>query len=484
MRPGGRFSSALWILTLVVSLVAAACGSSGSPAAKPRESTPTTAVKVLGERGWLDGSPAEADRDFGGADGEMYSMADEGTGAVLERAADSPSSDVGDSIAAGEPGPETMPPEGPMPPDDIEPGPVDGTPLRAGSIDDNEDFKRYVAYLERFVELGLPVRALDVSVHHVVEVKGSDGRPAHGVAVDVLAGDKLIGSVRTGSDGRAYVHPRAMGAGAEVAITLRVGEVAQAPDAEGVTSFEIGAPGGASGPVPLDLFFVLDATGSMGDELARLTETVDIVAEKVAELPGDPDVRIGMTVYRDEGDSFVTRTFDFTSDVEGFRDALGEVAASGGGDYPEALDEALAAALDEPAWRDPADTLQLAFVIADAPPQVGREVAKPYDKSLIEAAERGIRIYPLAASGTDDQAEYVFRQLAQFTGAKFVFLSYGVGGAAVGPGTDISSLDDEQLPLEELLLRLVSDELANLVGEDAPPESTTTTIDQRQQQGD
>ena len=91
----------------------------------------------------------------------------------------------------------------------------------------------------------------------------------------------------------------------------------------------------------------------MGDEIDRLKTSIDSVAARVAALEGSPDVRLAMTVYRDEGDAFVTRTYDFTSDVEAFRAALAEVVADGGGDYPEALDEAFAEAVDAPSWRDP-----------------------------------------------------------------------------------------------------------------------------------
>ena len=88
-----------------------------------------------------------------------------------------------------------------------------------------------------------------------------------------------------------------------------------------------------------------------------------------------------MTLYRDEGDTFVTATYDLTDDVEAFRSALAQVQADGGGDYPEALDEGLADALAEPSWRDPAETVQLVFLVADAPPQVGRQVERAYPAS-------------------------------------------------------------------------------------------------------
>jgi hypothetical protein len=186
-----------------------------------------------------------------------------------------------------------------------------------------------------------------------------------------------------------------------------------------------------------------------------------------------------MTLYRDLGDTFVTSTFDFTSDVAAFREALSGVVADGGGDYPEALDEGLAEALAAPGWRDPAATIQLVFLVADAPPQVGRELPRGYPDSIRDAVGRGIKIFPVASSESDDQAEAVFRQLAQATGARFVFLSYGAGGAATGSGTDIDRTDYEELALDDLVVRLVTEELAALTGDPtqvpSPPSTSSTT---------
>ena len=183
-----------------------------------------------------------------------------------------------------------------------------------------------------------------------------------------------------------------------------------------------------------------------------------------------------MTTYRDEGDEFLNRTFDFTPDIGDFSEALSAVVALDGGDYPEALDEALAAALSRPSWRSAADTVQLVFLVADAPPQVLRQVPVPYTDSMRDAARRGIKIFPVSSSGTDDQAEFVFRQLAQFTGARYVFLTYGAEGRATGASTDIDQRDYEELSLDDLIVRLVAEELAALHGPtDTEPTETPQT---------
>jgi hypothetical protein len=220
--------------------------------------------------------------------------------------------------------------------------------------------------------------------------------------------------------------------------------------------------------------FLLDATGSMGDEIGRLKDTIDAVAAQVDGFESKPDVRFAMTLYRDQGDMFVTSTFDFTSDIGAFRSALNDVVAEGGGDYPEALEEGLASALSEPSWRDPASTVQLVFLVADAPPHIDRQVPVAYPAAIVDAISRGIKVFPIASSESDDQAEAAFREIAAATGARFVFLSYGALGAATGESTDIAATDYEELPLDALVVRLIAEELAALSG--TPVEVPPTTL--------
>ena len=139
------------------------------------------------------------------------------------------------------------------------------------------------------------------------------------------------------------------------------------------------------------------------------------------------------------------------------------------------MDEGLADALAEPSWRDPAHTVQLVFLVADAPPQVGRQVQQAYPASVVDAIGRGAKIFPIASSESDDQAEAVFRQVAAGTGSRFVFLSYGAGGAATGEGSDITTTDYEELSLDDLVVRLVAEELAALNGQEPVVPTRPTT---------
>jgi hypothetical protein len=422
---------------LVVVLLAAACGDGGDE------------VTATG-RGWLGGEPAWGEPGGGGvADG-------------LETRS------AGEDMAST----ERMPGDS-----DVAPMPGSTGSLRAGSVDDNAEFDRFLAYLDRISDLGIPLRPLDPRGRIVIEVTGTSGLPVAGAEVVVSAEGREVARIRTTADGSVRFHPAFYGEAGSGSFDIEVGGQQVSPGPGSNVQITADVEGGAADPLALDVLFLLDATGSMGDEIDRLKASIDSVAERIARFDPVPDVRFAMTLYRDEGDAFVTATHDFTADVDAFRVELAKVVADGGGDYPEALDEGLAEALTAPAWREPASTIQLVFLVADAPPQIGREVPVPYTASVVDAIARGIKIVPIASSESDDQAEAVFRQLAQATGARFVFLSYGAAGAATGGATDIASTDYEELALDDLVVRLVGEELAALTGRpfEAPPGAATTT---------
>ena len=435
---------------LASTMVFAACGDDATTA-DPSTSPPTTAAAT--GAGWIGGEP-----EWHGSD--MPSTTYAGGGAAGDTAAMAEDAALSEGAARGGDTCCDIPPATPQ------------ESLRAGSVDDNADYQGYLAYRERIRSLGIPIRDIDATGRIVLTVTGADGRPVHGVDVSISG----VGvTYTTDAAGQVIFLPAAKGDGIADSYTFSVGSesVTAAPGDD--AKLELPRDGGAEVGVPLDVLFLLDVTGSMGDEINQLTSTVSRVASRIEALPSQPDVRFGMTLYRDQGDTFVTSTFDLTGVIDDFQAALDDVVADGGGDTPEALDEALAEALDAPSWRDRHDAVQLVFLVADAAPHVERTQVTPYTTSMLAASARGITIHAIAASNTDDAAEHAFRSIAEATGGRFVFLTYGAGGAATGPDTDIDSTDYEELSLDDLVVRLVSEELDALTGTSTPTTTTTTT---------
>lgn len=338
-------------------------------------------------------------------------------------------------------------------------------PLRAGSVDDNARWDDYLQYRLQAQGWGLDVHDIDVSGRHVVHIVNAQGVPVLGTSVRIVddQGDEVARMI-TPADGRVLFFPAAYGASLEGSFELQVGKDGQTASLSldpSLHDHTLALQAEAAGtPVRLDVLFLIDATGSMSDEIQQLKDNMIRVSERIDAFGDRPDVRFGMTVYRDRGDLFTSRTFDFTPDLEQFTSALGEVVAEGGGDYPESLNEGLHEALHLPEWRV-AETVSLIFLIADAPPHLDYPQDHDYARDVFTAAERGIKIFPIASSGLDDQGEYIFRQLAQISGGKFLFLTYGAGGA---PGDDTTHhIDDYSvLSLDDLVVRIVQEELAHV----------------------
>ncbi|MFA9402539.1 MAG: VWA domain-containing protein [Anaerolineales bacterium] len=337
--------------------------------------------------------------------------------------------------------------------------------MRAGSVDDNAEWDDYLLYRQRFTESGILVHDLDVSERHIIRVTDSDDRPILGAVVTISDADgRELSRLQTTSDGRVLFFPKAIDGGEAQGYLIQAEknghEVSLEIDGETREHDLTLDARSATDPVRLDVLFLIDATGSMSDEIQQLKDNMISVSERIHALPSAPNVRFGMTIYRDRGDLFISRTFDFTSDIHAFTDELAQVIAEGGGDYPESMNEGLHSALHLPEWRVE-ETVSLIFLIADAPPHLDYSQDYDYAQEIFNATEDGIKIFPLASSGLDDQGEYIFRQLAQMTAGKFLFLTYGAGG---GPGDDTTHHVDDYsvLSLDDLVVKVVEEELEPL----------------------
>ncbi|MCB0060641.1 MAG: VWA domain-containing protein [Caldilineaceae bacterium] len=344
--------------------------------------------------------------------------------------------------------------------------------VTAGVTDDNVQWHDYLDYLNRNRRIYANQR--DVSERYIVTVVDAAGRTVHDATVEVYSGDTLLFTGRTDAGGQVLFHPLALDTNwqasrsREYRVVATKGYVARSEIFSRYQSDTWSITIGDPERLPyaqLDLLFLIDATGSMDDEIDKLKATMADIADEIAFLPEQPDVRYGLVAYRDRGDAFVVRSYDFTPRLDDFQRTLAALRADGGGDEPEALNEALHRSIHELSWRDE-ETVRLVILVADAPPHLDYRWERfSYDTDMIEAVAKGIKIFPVGASNLNEQGEYIFRQLAQFTGGKFVFLTYADGSnPRSGPGTetdhdvDTYSVDT----LDRLVVRLVREELAQL----------------------
>lgn len=345
-------------------------------------------------------------------------------------------------------------------------------PVSAGVVDDNADFGAYLAYRARNAHL--PVRARDVQERYRLVVHDAAGRPVPDAEVSLHAGGRALPLwARTDAGGQVWLHPRVMRESLADGPSVLEVQVKRGA-ATGRALLQRGQRDAlqvvldATAPperTRLDLAFLVDATGSMADEIDKLKRSMRAMAEQIAALPSRPDLCVALVAYRDRGDAFFVRAQDFSRDVDGFQRNLAALQAGGGGDYPEALDEALHTTVHRLSWRGNGAT-RLVVLVADAPPHL--DYGAPwYDDDMQGALARGIKLFAVAASGLDATGEFIFRQAAQYTGGRFVFLTYAkAGDPSSGPGREtaheVGGYSVESL--DRLVLRLVREEVARRSG--------------------
>jgi hypothetical protein len=183
----------------------------------------------------------------------------------------------------------------------------------------------------------------------------------------------------------------------------------------------------------LDIGLMIDATGSMSDEMTYLQAELRDIVERVRPRGSPLRVRITTVYYRDRGDEFVTRVHPFDNDVDATVAFLGATRADGGGDYPEEMNAALHEMMAQE-WSE-GSAARMLFVVADAPPHPYPDAQYTWHDALGDANRRGIAIFPVAASGVDRETEALMRGMAVVTGGKYIFLTdhSGVGNPHLTP---------------------------------------------------
>lgn len=190
----------------------------------------------------------------------------------------------------------------------------------------------------------------------------------------------------------------------------------------------------------VDVCFVVDATGSMGDEINYLkAELMDVMMNLQKSAPCSP-IRLSSVFYRDHGDEYLTKKMPFVNRIDDVVGFVNEQYAGGGGDFPEAVHSGLSVAINELEWNQKALT-KIIFLILDAPPHA--ENASDIRKLMQMASEKGIKIIPIVASGIDQSTEFCMKYLAAGTGGDYIYISdhSGVGNSHLKPTGVVEDID-------------------------------------------
>lgn len=202
----------------------------------------------------------------------------------------------------------------------------------------------------------------------------------------------------------------------------------------------------------LDLAFVVDATGSMGDEIKFLQlELVDII-HKVSKSNPCLNIRTGSLFYKDEGDDYLTRTMPLNEQLSITGSFITEQSANGGGDFPEALDFALENAITQLGWSQN-QSHKIMIMLLDAPCHSDTGSKNRIKRCIQKASSLGIHIIPVAASGIDKSTEFLLKNIAIATNGEYVYITDDskIGNGHIQPTGGKS----EVKPLNDLLIETI-----------------------------
>ena len=349
----------------------------------------------------------------------------------------------------------------------------DGTPaieetieygtLTAGEWKDNDNYDFWKSLFEReeWKQFAQSWKMIPDMRFAVTLTNGQNA--AKNVKVEMYAGEHLMASAVSDSYGKAYLNPHLLSkaplgdlVGADRLVVYSDGKANEYP----ITPDDLAAGGMTVSDVngekstDLDLMFVVDTTGSMGDELEYLKKELDNVISTVSEENEALDIALSLNFYRDEGDVYVVKSNPFASDIESALKMLDGEYSDGGGDFPEAVDQALNDALSGHDWRD--GSVKLLFLVLDAPPHgESEEVVTSIGASIAEAAKMGVRIIPIASSGIDTETEFLLRIMSLASGGTYTFLTddSGVGESHLEP--TIGDYDVKKL--NDLLVKIINE---------------------------
>jgi len=319
---------------------------------------------------------------------------------------------------------------------------------------DNWDFYQKTLMKEPFK--GFPDDWQMYTNHRIAVAITAKNKPAANATVTLFRNDTPIWTAKTDNLGRAELWVGAFQKEKELntaLLRLKVNEqwVSTATISETQVN-RIALDEALPSPTNLvQIAFMVDATGSMGDELEFLKMDLKKVINEVQKTNTQLKISTATVFYRDEGDEYVVKHSPFTEDINQTTEFISLQRADGGGDFPEAVDKALVQ-LNQLQWQPEART-RIAFLVLDAPPHNKPAVINSIQNSVKTAAASGIKLIPVVASGIDKTTEFLMRFIAMYTNGTYVFITdhSGIGNKHLEPSVGEYQVEK----LSDLMVRLI-----------------------------
>ncbi len=225
-------------------------------------------------------------------------------------------------------------------------------------------------------------------------------------------------------------------------------KIAAIPYSKGLNNVQMASICSASKKV--DIAFVVDVSGSMHDEIRYLRSEINDVVERASSDETELQVRTGAVFYSGRHEKQFLNSSPLTKGSETTAAFLRESPLGGGSS--EAVNLGLGIAVREFDWNESA-MARLVFVLLDEAPSHDEETKKDLHKLVQEAALKGIKVIPVAASGTNKTLEFLLKFMAMGTNSTYTFLTNhsGIGDNHIAPEAGSYNVET----LNDLLVRLI-----------------------------
>lgn len=179
----------------------------------------------------------------------------------------------------------------------------------------------------------------------------------------------------------------------------------------------------------IEVAFVLDTTGSMANLIEGAKRKIWSIANTIVDINPNADIRMALVAYRDYGDDYVVRSYEMSSDIQGLYGDLLRFRAEGGGDSPEAVNEALDATVQDIDWTFQGDTKRIMFLVGDAPPHMDYANGPKYPQVMKEARRHDIVVHTVQAGHSRKTRRY-WQEIAYLGGGNYISIPQDGGQIA------------------------------------------------------
>ncbi len=330
--------------------------------------------------------------------------------------------------------------------------------LTAGEVNDFGKWKMWQDITDNQLNKYIDLWNIYPNKRYSLMLTSDDNKPVIDANVYLKTGNNTIWTAKTDNTGKAELWANMFDSTGTKNITIQVEHKGIVNSINNPTTFYNGINKMTIQtqcyiPNSVDIAFVIDATGSMSDELQYLQAELLNVIKRVDTTHDDLDINLASVFYRDDGDDYITKNKDFSNTFVDAINYIKEQYAGGGGDFPEAVHSAMNVAINDLSWNENARA-RIIFLVLDAPPHNDKDIIKKLNQITKNAAKKGIRIVPITCSGIDKSTEYLMRSMALATNGTYVFLTddSGIGNPHIEPTTDEWNVEF----LNDLIVRLIN----------------------------